>query len=302
MANLRDIRRRIKAVKNTAQITKAMQLVAASKMKRAQDLAIAGRPYAQLMAEILLALEEHSYLSDQETPLHPFLLQRPVKKRGILLITPDKGLCGPLVSNLLRMVMDIPREDAGYISLGRKGFQFLTRTQRQVLGEFSVSDRTPFAQVRPAVEMAIRSYEEGEIDTIEVIFARFVNNLRQEPMLEKLVPVMDLQAAIRGLIGTNDYTRKAPIEVDAREFQFEPEPRTILAELLDLYIKRQIFQMVLEAKASEHSARMVAMKTATDNAKALIKELQLQYNKARQASITQEILEIAAATLAQQTK
>ncbi|MDX2109859.1 MAG: ATP synthase F1 subunit gamma [Verrucomicrobiota bacterium] len=298
MANLRDIRLRIKAVKNTAQITKAMQMVATSKMKRAQEQALAGRAYAVLMAEILMELETHSVFADTDKPLHPFLAARPVKKRGILVLSPDKGLCGPLVSNLVRMIADIPRDQASYVCIGRKGFQFLSRSQRHVLAEFSVNDKAPFNQVRPAIEVLIKAYENGEVDTIEVLFARFVNVMRQEPVLEALVPVHDLKKAIHDLVGDAHYTKTAPIAVDIREIKFEPAPEIILAELLDLFVKREAYQMVLESKASEHSARMVAMKTATDNAKALVQDLTLGYNKARQAAITQEILEIAAAATA----
>lgn len=297
MANLRDIRRRIKAVKNTAQITRAMQLVAASKMKRAQDIALHGRPYAQLMAEILLELDRHSLFAERETPIHPFLSARPVKRRGILLITPDKGLCGPLVSNALRLVTDIPKDQAAYVCVGRKGSQFVSRSGRKLIADFTVSDKAQFHEIRPAVELMIKAYEDGEIDTIEVLFSRFINTLKQEPVVNQLVPIVNLEADIKAMVGDNDYTAAAPIKGDTREFKFEPSPEIILGELLNLFVKGAIHQMLLEAKASEHSARMVAMKTATDNAKELAGNLTLDYNKARQAAITQEILEIAAAQL-----
>lgn len=295
MPNLRDIRRRIKAVKNTAQITRAMQLVAASKMKRAQDLALHGRPYAQLMAEMLLELDRQNCFAESETPLHPFLAARPVKRRGILLITPDKGLCGPLVSNILRLVADIPKDAASYVCVGRKGSQAISRSGRKLIADFSVSDKAQFHEIRPAVELMIKAFDDGEIDTIEVLFARFVNTLKQEAVIDQLVPITNLEADIKAIIGDNDYTAAAPIKGDTREFKFEPAPEIILGQLLNLFVKGEIHQMLLEAKASEHSARMVAMKTATDNAKELAANLTLDYNKARQAAITQEILEIAAA-------
>jgi F-type H+-transporting ATPase subunit gamma len=291
MANTRDIRRRIKSVKGTAQITKAMQLVAASKMKRAQNAALMGRPYASLLAEILASL------GDQVVDFrHPFLEERPVRHRGILLVTSDKGLCGALVSNLLRQVVEI-KEPARYVAIGRKGSQFLSRTQRDMLADFSVSDQVRFAEVRPAMEFMINEFvEKQSIDTIEIIFPRFVNTLVQESRLVKILPITDLAAMV------NRQLKEAGLSglvEDQREIQFEPGPEIILGELLHLYIKQEVYQRVLEAKASEHSARMVAMKTATDNAGNLVDDLTLVYNKARQASITQEILEISAAQIAQ---
>lgn len=303
MAQLRDIRRRIKSVKNTAQITRAMQLVAASKMKRAQDIALAGRPFAQLMAEVIISIEAALASRNQETDQYSHILleSRLVRKRGILVISPDKGLCGPLVSNLCRQISEIPREEAVFICLGRKCLQFIARTGRQIIAEFPISDKSAFAEIRPAVEMALQAYREGTIDTIEILFTRYVNTLRQEAVLEPLVPLLDIPTIIRDLFQNQHYTAPPPIRLDQRELHFEPNPERILDYLLERFVKREIHQMVLESKASEHSARMVAMKTATDNAKNLVDDLTLQYNKARQASITQEILEIASATMAQST-
>lgn len=287
MANTRDIRRRIKSVKNTAQITRAMQLVAASKMKRAQDMALQGRPYATLLAEILSAL------ADRVTDFrHPFLEKRTSRRRGILVIATDKGLCGPLNSNLFRLVGGI-EASAQFVTLGRKGAQFLSRARRRLIADFSVSDSVRFAEVRPAVELLIEAFVDEKIDSIEVIYSRFLNTLVQEPTQIPLLPLEDLDSVTRaeradGLSHT----------VDDREIHYEPGPEVILDELLNLHIKQQIYQMVLEAKASEHSARMVAMKSATDNANTLVDDLTLEYNKVRQATITQEILEIAAASFA----
>ena len=287
MANTRDIRRRIKSVKNTAQITRAMQLVAASKMKRAQDMALQGRPYATLLAEILSAL------ADRVTDFrHPFLEKRTSRRRGILVIATDKGLCGPLNSNLFRLVGGI-EASAQFVTLGRKGAQFLSRARRRLIADFSVSDSVRFAEVRPAVELLIEAFVDEKIDSIEVIYSRFLNTLVQEPTRIPLLPLEDLDSVTRkeradGLSHT----------ADDREIHYEPGPEVILDELLNLHIKQQIYQMVLEAKASEHSARMVAMNSATDNANTLVDDLTLEYNKVRQATITQEILEIAAASFA----
>jgi F-type H+-transporting ATPase subunit gamma len=292
MASTRDIRRRIKSVKNTRQITKAMELVAASKMKKAQQVAVAGHAYANLLADMLAAISHRV-----EGFEHPFLTTRPVKTRGILLVTTDRGLCGPLNSNLLRLVTEI-KEPAKFVCIGRKGAQFLGRSKRDLVADFPVTDKTPFAEVRPAAEYLTKLFLEGEVDTVEVLFAYFKNTLIQVPLVLPLLPLANLQASIdrvrehKGIAA--DAGRK-----DDRDMLFEPTPAEVLESLLPLFVNREIYQCVLDAKASEHSARMVAMKTAKDNASKLIDSLTLQYNKARQASITAEILEISAAQLAQ---
>jgi len=288
MASTRDIRRRIKSVKNTRQITKAMELVAASKMKKAQQAALAGRAYAGLMAEMLAALASHV----DETQ-HPFLAQRPVKTRGILLVTTDKGLCGPLNGNLFKLVSEI-KTPAKFVVFGRKGAQFLARTKRDLVADFSVSDKVPFAEIKVAAEFLVKQFLEGAVDTVEIIYPRFKNTLVQVPSRLPLLPLNSLQEVIADL-------RSEPAgaaRVDDREVLFEPDPHAVLDALLPLYINREVYQHVLDAKASEHSARMVAMKTAKDNATKLLGDLTLEYNKARQAAITQEILEIAAAQFA----
>ena len=289
MANTRDIRRRIKSVKNTAQITRAMQLVAASKMKRAQESALAGRPYAVLLAEILSKLGGR--VSDIK---HPFLEEREVTTRGILVVSTDKGLCGALNSNVFRRITEIEGE-ARFVAIGRKASQFLSRTRRELLAEFTISDRVPFSEVRLPVEFLINAYLEGSVDTVELLYPRYVNPLVQDPILYPLIPIENLTSVIDKL---GHQLGEAPLADDEREIHFEPEAGTILGELLPLFIKQQVYHTVLEAKASEHSARMVAMKSATDNANSLVDDLTLQYNKARQAAITQEILEISAATSA----
>ena len=289
MANTRDIRRRIKSVKNTAQITRAMQLVAASKMKRAQDSALAGRPYAVLMAEILSKLGGRG--SDIK---HPFLEEREVSTRGILVVSTDKGLCGALNANVFRRITEI-EGDARFVAIGRKATQFLSRTRRDMIAEFTISDRVLFSEVRLPVEFLINTYLEGNVDTVELLFPRYVNPLVQDPILYPLIPIENLSSVLDKL---GHQLGEAPLADDAREIHFEPDADIILGELLPLFIKQQVYQTVLEAKASEHSARMVAMKSATDNANSLVDDLTLQYNKARQAAITQEILEIAAATAA----
>lgn len=293
MKGIREIKDRLKSVNNTEKITKAMQLVAASKMKRAQDKAKEGRSYALLLAEILESLVEHA----QELE-HPLLETREVKHRGILVVSTDKGLCGPLNTNLFRMLSDI-EPTAKYVSVGRKAKQFLSRSKRDLIADFTVSDNCNFSEVRVIVEFMIKAYLEGKIDTLEVAFPRFENTLIQKPCLEHLLPLSDLKEELSSLhkrLETDEYD--LPVK-DERDMLFEPDAQSILAELPDLYVKQEIYQMILEAKASEQSARMVAMKTATENAKDLAKSLKLEFNKARQSAITQEILEIAAAAAAQ---
>jgi F-type H+-transporting ATPase subunit gamma len=286
MPSTRDIRRRIKSVKNTRQITKAMELVAASKMKRAQQATLAGRPYAQLMADMLAALTARV-----DEAHHPFLEQREVKTRGILLVTTNIGLCGALNANLFKLVTEV-KGAAKFVAIGRKGAQFLARTKRDLMADFQVDDRGSFNDVKVAIEFMTKQYLEGVIDTIEVIYPRFKNTLVQTATVRPVLPltnVRDFVANLRADAGTTGPATDDP------QMLFEPSAPQVLEALLPFYVNRMIHQLVLSAKASEFSARMVAMKTAKDNATNLLGDLTLEYNKARQAAITQEILEIAAA-------
>jgi F-type H+-transporting ATPase subunit gamma len=288
MASTRDIRRRIKSVKNTRQITKAMELVAASKMKKAQQAALSSRAYSRLMADMLAALS-----SRVDASHHPFLVQREVKTRGILLITTDKGLCGPLNSNLFKLVSEI-KTPAKFVVIGRKGAQFLGRTKRDMVADFQVSDRFGFNDIKVIAEFMVKQYLEGVIDTIEVIYPRFKNTLVQEPLVRPVLPLHSLKEFIEA-VQADTGTVRVP-HADEREILFEPGAAQVLEALLPFYVNRHIYQLVLSSKASEQSARMVAMKTAKDNATKILGDLTLEYNKARQAAITQEILEIAAAS------
>ncbi|MDR0353520.1 MAG: ATP synthase F1 subunit gamma, partial [Opitutaceae bacterium] len=290
MPSTRDIRRRIKSVKNTRQITKAMELVASSKMKKAQQAAVAGRPYARLLATMLASL---AHRVEDKDNLHPFLIRREIKTRGILLLTTDKGLCGPLNSNLFRLIADI-QTPAKFVAVGRKGAQYLARTGRDLLADFIISDRVTFAEVRVIIEFLVKHYLDGVIDTLEVIYPHFKNTLVQQPSIAPVLPLDNLAAMVERL------KKQTGVESpsDTRDMLFEPGPAEVLNALLPFYINRTIHQLALAAKASEHSARMVAMKTAKDNATNLLDDLTLKYNKARQAAITNEILEIAAASFA----
>ena len=293
MASTRDIRRRIKSVKNTRQITKAMELVAASKMKKAQAAALAGRAYAELMAQMLGALAARV-----EESQHPFLAKREVRTRGIILVTSDKGLCGPLNTNVFKLVTDI-KTPAKYAVIGRKGAQFIARTKRDLLADFPANDRTAFADIKVVAEFMVKQFMDGAVDTVEVIWPRFRNTLVQAPTLMPLLPLTSLQDVLADLRSDAGLTAAAPVATTVEnQMLFEPDASTVLDSLLPLYVNREVYQHALDAKASEHSARMVAMKTAKDNATKLLGDLTLEYNKARQAGITQEILEIAAAQFA----
>jgi F-type H+-transporting ATPase subunit gamma len=289
MASTRDIRRRIKSVKNTRQITKAMELVAASKMKKAQQAALSGRAYAQLLAKMLARLAPR--LTEVK---HPFLVQREIKTRGILLITTDKGLCGPLNANLFKLVVDV-KTPAKFFSIGKKGSQFLARTKRDLVADFHITDKLAFSEVKVVVDLMVKAYLDGDIDSIEVIYPRFKNTLVQEPTLRPVLPL----ASLAEFLASAQVEAGAPAAtVDDRDMLFEPSADQVLESLIGFYVNRHIYQLVLSARASEHSARMVAMKTAKDNATKLLGDLTLEYNKARQAAITAEILEIAAAQFA----
>lgn len=295
MANLRDIRRRIKSVKNTRQITRAMQLVSSSKMKRAQDNALAGRPYALLLADLLNTVSEKLKQSGAEIT-HPFFAKREVKTRGIVIISTDKGLCGPLNSNLFRTVVDEVKGDAKFITIGRKATQYISRSKRDLLADFSISDDATYAELRPLLKLALDAFLAGEIDTIEFAYPRYINVLVQEPTIRQILPVNNLDDILEEIKERfGDFNSEAA-QGDQREMVFEPSVEDILEDLPDQFVKIAAHQFLLEGRASEHCARMVAMKAATDNASKLVDDLTLEYNKARQAAITQEILEIAAAS------
>ncbi|MCC5838774.1 MAG: ATP synthase F1 subunit gamma [Opitutales bacterium] len=289
MPNTRDIRNRIRGVKNTAKITRAMQLVASSKMKRAQDRAVQRREYARLLARIIATLVDNI----PEGITHPFLEEREVKKRCVLVFSTDRGLCGPLNSNLFREINRYDRHNTVFISVGRKAKQYISRTQRQLLADFPISEAAEFRELRPVVEFILERFLAQDFDAFDVLYPRFRNTLVQEPTALQMLPLVNFSERLRAYLALESLEATK----DEREFIFEPKASKILEEILPRFIKQEIYRLLLDARASEHSARMVAMKAATDNAKKLTDQLTLQYNKARQAGITQEILEITAATL-----
>ncbi|WAC20273.1 ATP synthase F1 subunit gamma [Luteolibacter sp. SL250] len=276
MANLRDIRRRIKSVKNTAQITRAMQLVAAAKMKKAQDQALAGRDYATQLNGVLQDISE----GFSETT-HPLLEKREGNRELVLVISTDKGLCGPLNTNLSRKLRDAVSPDADYVTVGRKLRIMLEKLGKEIIADFSVKDPVPFADARAIAKLLAKQFLDGKYDKVSIAYTRFVNTLSQTPEIVQLLPV-------EPPTGYADAT-------DTNEYLFEPTTEEVLGAILPLYVNFRVFQALVESRASEHSARMVAMKAATDNAKKFIKELTLEYNKLRQGAITAELLEITTA-------
>ncbi|PAZ00447.1 MAG: ATP synthase F1 subunit gamma [Spartobacteria bacterium AMD-G4] len=286
MANLRDIRRRIKSVKNTAQITKAMQMVAASKMRKAQQAALSGRDYAHLLNRVIVSLKD-----TVEESLHPLLQGRDVKNSLVILMSTDKGLCGALNTNILREALALDESKTQFVSIGRKGTQFLARTRRKVLADFPLHERPDFAQCKQVSKFCIEKFLDGTVDQVSILYPRFANTLSQIPTNLQILPITCLEEA-----GIRSHYEATPAPEGG--FTFEPDATTVLNAILPTYLYYIVYQTQLSTRASEQSARMVAMKSATDNAKSLVKDLTLEYNKARQASITNEILEIATAQLA----
>ncbi|MDP3973879.1 MAG: ATP synthase F1 subunit gamma [Candidatus Daviesbacteria bacterium] len=317
MANTRELRRRIKSIKNTSQITKAMQMVAATKMRRAQNQATSGRPYVENLSEALARL-----LPRINMEAHPLLIGNDSKTTGVILLSTDKGLVGALNTNLIRTLSSLRMQGSNYPSsrseldsrlsgndnivyytVGRKGRSFIARTNQDLKADFENADNVSFRQAKQLCKLIMEDFKAEEIGEVYLIYPHFVSTLKQEPRRVKLLPI-DLDAVIlnevkdlktqsrdSSLITRND-------KGGGNEFLFEPNADALLDYLLVHHIEEQIYQALLETKASEHSARMIAMQNATDNAKELVGDLTLAYNQTRQASITTELLEITTAQVA----
>ena len=281
MATTREIRRRIRSIRSTAQITKAMQMVAASKMRKAQQLAIDVRPFVRMFYRL-----QRTATTKLVDYTHPLLEHREVRKRLVILVAGDKGLCGALNSNLFRLASREDPASTVFITAGRKASQFIARTRRTLVAEFPYGDTPRFDEARAIAAMAKDLFLKGEVDDVRVMTTRFVNTLIQQPVTIELMPVGDIKGIqIPGVPSAG--------ELDDAQYLFEPSVSDIIEHLLDNYISIFIYVTLVNAKASEQSARMVSMKSATDNAAEMIKDLSLEYNKLRQGRITQELLEIA---------
>ena len=291
MPSTREIRRRIVSVKKTAQITSAMEKVAQAKMGRAQQAAMAGRPYAELMNRVLGEVVTNAGDFD-----HPFMKARGGENRALILVTTDKGMCGSINSNLLRKVSDeFVTDHTRVIAAGRKGAQHATRVGWDLTADFSYSDTPVFAEARAIARMAVELFENGEVDHVDIAFTNFINTLSQKPEVQTLLPITEIKGVQAGVEGEEMVSE---LQGGTTEFLFEPSAGGVLGALLPHYINFQVHQILLEAKASEFSSKMVAMKNATDNANDLIKDLTLEFNKMRQAAITNELLEITTAQMA----
>jgi F-type H+-transporting ATPase subunit gamma len=289
MASTQDLRRRIKSIRNIGQLTKAMQMVAASKMRKAQQHALAGRPYASLMNRVLVSLQKRT-----DPKLHPLLQTRPVKRELVIVVSSDKGLAGALNTNLLREAANFDVQKTVFIVAGRKARQFLARTRREVLADFELKDAPSFPETKQIAQFATERFLSGEVDRVSVLYTHFINTINQKPVVQTIFPISDFD--VMGAEGQPTAADSADDPMGG--YLFEPSAEAVLDVILPYYVQYEVFQMILDARASEHSARMVAMKNATDNAQQLIKDLTLEYNKMRQASITTELLEISTAQMA----
>jgi F-type H+-transporting ATPase subunit gamma len=281
MASPRELRRRIRSISSTAQITKAMQMVAASKMRKAQQAAIDIRPFVRLFYRLRRTATMHA-----PDFTHPLLEPREVKKRLVILVAGDKGLCGALNSNLFRLAGRENPHTTVFITAGRKAAQFVARTRRQLVAEFPYGDTPRYEESRAIASLARDLFLKGEVDEVKIIATRFVNTLVQQPVTLEFLPVGDIK-------GVELPGAPPPEKGKTIEYKFEPSAGDIIEFLLGHYLNILVHLVLVNAKASEQSARMVSMKGATDNAAEMIKDLSLEYNKLRQGRITQELLEIA---------
>lgn len=287
MATPREIRRRIRSVRNTSQITRAMEMVSAAKMRRAQERVRAARPYAERIRLMIAGLSALGASVDRDA--FPLLEQRPVNRVGVVLVTADRGLAGAFNTNVIRRAVRFIREEAGnpaeLITVGRKGRDFFARTNQEIEAEFTaLGDAPSIDTLRPIIDIALQDFIAGRVDAVYLIYTKFVNTLTQQPEVLQILPITTPE----------DVTAEEQVQ----DYIFEPDPQTVLQALLPRYIETQVYQALLESVASEHSARMVAMRAASDNANEFINELTLTLNKARQAQITREVSEIAAGAAA----
>ena len=281
MATLRQIIRRIRSIQSTAKTTRAMSLVAGSKMRRAQQMALSHRPYADqmhwLLADVVESLQDAGL--EELSAAHPLLARREVRTAGLVFITPDRGLCGGLNTNLIRTAGAYVASHPGLkmVGVGRKGIDFFSKTRTEIIGNFSrLGDYPSYDDVRPISRLVMDAYTSGEVDSVTIVYPRFINTMAQSPAIMELLPV----------------TPPEDVEVKAVDYIYEPDAGSVLATLLPRFVEIEVYRAVLELAASEQSARMVAMRAATDAANDMISELTLLRNKVRQEQITKELLDI----------
>ena len=281
MASSREIQRRIRSVSNMSQITRAMEMVSAVKMRRAQQRVTTSRPYSEQLSQIMSDLASLQPDPEQLAKF-PLLQRRPIQNVMMIVVAPDRGLTGALNSNILRRASRFVLEEANapvrIITIGKKSRDYFVKTKQNVIAEYiNLGDNVTFDEVRGIADIAMDEFISGRVDAVYVVYARFVNTLTQRPEVVQILP-MEAPATHDGYV----------------DYIFEPSPEEVLSQLLPRYIEVQLYQAILDSLASEHSARMVSMRSASDNAKAIVNELTLSRNKARQAQITQEVSEIAA--------
>jgi F-type H+-transporting ATPase subunit gamma len=301
MPSTREIRRRIGSAKNVSQITRAMEMVAASRMRRAQQAVVAGRPYANKIAEVIQNLAAR-VASTQDESVPALLQQRPIKNVTVILVTADRGLAGALNTNAIRRALRFINDEAGVpasvVAVGKKGRDFMLRFGRPVTAEFTgMSDRPALKDIYPIARVATEEFLSGRADAVYLVYTDFVNTLTQRPTVYRLLPVDVSQIGGDGAL-PGDNNPEPPLTNPNTDFIFEPSTGAVLEALVPRYIEVRIYQALLEHIASEQSARMVAMRNATENAKEMISELTLANNKLRQANITREIIEVSSGAAA----
>lgn len=297
MANLRDIRQRIKAIGSMAKITKAMQMVAVSKMKRAQLAATDGIPYADMLTDILMQVSLH--IGDYE---HGLMEERSGARKMVILVSTDRGLCGSLNTNVFREVTKYDRDTTLFVTVGAKATQFIQRTGRQLIVDFDYSDSPQLSEARMVCRFVSQLFLDDEIDSVEVIFSDYISTFKQVPLIWHLLPVGLVQESFEQMPESLKHVQQGVKDNSAEamvQFEIEPDLNRVYEGLLLRSLDYQLLQIMREVRASEHSARMVSMKQASDNARDMNRNLQLIHNNLRQASITKELLEIGSAAAAE---
>jgi F-type H+-transporting ATPase subunit gamma len=284
MLSTHDLRRRIRSVSSTAQITRAMQMVAASKMRKAQQAVLAGRPFGRLLYRI-----QREATTQAVTFTHPLLEVRPVRKRAVILVSPNQGLCGGLNTNLFHLAVQFEPETTIFVTAGRKATEFVAHNGRQLGAEFTYADTPRFAEARAIADFARDLFLKRAVDQVQIVATRFINTLTQQATSIEFLPIGPIQGLKIEGVESEDQ-----LKAHASEFLFEPSAQAVLSYLLPHYLNLYLYGVLLNARASEQSARMVSMKNATENANNLIKDLTLDLNRQRQGTITNELLDIAA--------